>query len=260
MPDKRYIDFTAGTPEPTHIFLISHPVTGLLKSITLQDFVDAIGSGIAAPTWQQTLKTEGVQSYFTQNNLIQQAGYSLNFQGTLGIGYANLGLQNFGTGSAISVLTAGPSVASVVIGNSTSGQGINVTSQGGYAIVGVSTDATNLNTVINVIRVQRSAGVSAGANGIGAGIEFYVRTSSTSTMTNEIISKWTDATTATRTSELSFTGYLNGTPSTKFKIKGSGVINIATDPGNHVDNAAAVTAGLSTGDIYRNGDILMIVH
>ncbi|MBS1644136.1 MAG: hypothetical protein JST36_03790, partial [Bacteroidetes bacterium] len=46
------------------------------------------------------------------------------------------------------------------------------------------------------------------------------------------------------------------------------VINVASDLtpaiiegcGNYANNAAAVTAGLPIGALYRNGDVLMIVH
>ena len=38
-----------------------------------------------------------------------------------------------------------------------------------------------------------------------------------------------------------------------------GVLNIGTVP-NYLNNAAALTAGLVIGDVYRNGDILQVVH
>jgi hypothetical protein len=38
-----------------------------------------------------------------------------------------------------------------------------------------------------------------------------------------------------------------------------GTITIATLP-EHVDNAAAVTAGLEVGDLYRSTDAICVVH
>ena len=42
-------------------------------------------------------------------------------------------------------------------------------------------------------------------------------------------------------------------------LKVSGALNVGTT-GDHADNAAAITAGLAVGDIYRTGDLLKVVH
>lgn len=41
---------------------------------------------------------------------------------------------------------------------------------------------------------------------------------------------------------------------------GGGPLLISKDPPVYANNAAAVAAGLSVGAIYRNGDVLMVVH
>jgi hypothetical protein len=48
-------------------------------------------------------------------------------------------------------------------------------------------------------------------------------------------------------------------PAARLTVKGNGMLNVSTVV-DYVGNAAAVGAGLTGGDLYRNGDVLMIVH
>jgi len=41
---------------------------------------------------------------------------------------------------------------------------------------------------------------------------------------------------------------------------GGGPLLISKDPPNYANNAAAIAAGLPVGAIYRNSDVLMVVH
>lgn len=51
-------------------------------------------------------------------------------------------------------------------------------------------------------------------------------------------------------------------PSTpgQFVFKSNGIFQLLVDPLNFTNNAAAITGGLTAGMIYRNGDVLQIVH
>jgi hypothetical protein len=97
--------------------------------------------------------------------------------------------------------------------------------------------------------------------GLGAAIYFSLQTDTQSGReANRLSSKWTDVGDATRTSQYEIWGVSNAVTAVKFIVKGSGIINIPTDPPNYTNNAAAISGGLVAGDVYRNGDVLMIVH
>lgn len=118
----------------------------------------------------------------------------------------------------------------------------------------------NTNTVNGVLALGHdTSGVAA--NGFGASIDIALATSTAAVWNStKIISKWTDATTATRTSQIELWCTGTATSAVKFIIKGSGVINIPTGATNYADNAAALAGGLVAGDLYRIGDFLAIVH
>ena len=75
------------------------------------------------------------------------------------------------------------------------------------------------------ILLRRSA-LGTPTNGIGTAIYFDVRTVTSSDIANKVISKWTDATHATRTSEFSITGINSTAPVTHLTISGPGVFTL----------------------------------
>jgi hypothetical protein len=50
-----------------------------------------------------------------------------------------------------------------------------------------------------------------------------------------------------------------GSLTTGLTVKSSSVVNLSTTP-SYANNAAALLGGLVAGDIYRNGDVMQIVH
>jgi hypothetical protein len=188
------------------------------------------------------------------------------------------------SGGSVGIGTLTPSNAKlVVVGNSgdpyaaeivhTSGIGLNVTTTSNFAVSAQSSDGADgaLNavalstlsgsTVKPILKLSSVYSAGSGSNGIGGSVEYWNEASDGSQyLATQLISKWTDATVGTRTSQYTITGVNSGVTADKFIVKGSGVINIPTALGNYADNAAAITGGLSVGDIYRNGDILQIVH
>ena len=101
---------------------------------------------------------------------------------------------------------------------------------------------------------------AGGADGIGQRIDFYNQTSSSDLLANSIISKWTTANQATRTSQFIITGVDNTTTKDLFYLSGAGLLTLVQGAPEYTDNAAAVSAGLEVGTIYRTGDDLKIVH
>lgn len=118
-----------------------------------------------------------------------------------------------------------------VIATSTSNNGLESSTTSGTAVVGLSVSGkaasftiipSSTNSVAEIARFARSTTGTA-ANGIGGSIEMYTQTVTGGTsVSNQIISKWLDATLATRTSELSLTGINSGTSATMVKFGAQG--------------------------------------
>jgi hypothetical protein len=110
--------------------------------------------------------------------------------------------------------------------SSTSGIAISGTSNSNIAVQGLVNSATT-NTQIDVIDVRRQTTGTA-ANEIGGRISYNTETSNgTVAASNYLISKWTDATTATITSRWEVWGRNNGASAAKiFSIGGQGFMQL----------------------------------
>jgi hypothetical protein len=84
---------------------------------------------------------------------------------------------------------------------------------------------SSASAVQQVLLVDRNP-FGAVSNGIGASIDFQISTTSTADYANKIISKWVDATHATRTSQLDITGVNSAATGTIASFYGSGVVGI----------------------------------
>lgn len=155
-----------------------------------------------------------------------------------------------------------------VNGNSNTLYGLYGTSGTNTAIYAVSTDfglaaefdgqTTGTSDVQNILALKRRT-TNTAANGIGGAIEFLVEQDNgvNSQLSNQIISKWTDAATATRTSELSITGVNSAATQTLLTLSGNGevIINngalrikgytVATLPAGTVGDIVYVTDALT---------------
>jgi hypothetical protein len=192
-----------------------------------------------------------------QNTVLTTSGFTLSITGA-------------GTHTNLySSTTSGIAVYGIA---STSGFGVYGSSSTGYGVYGSTSNANSVggefdntindagNTIENALNVTRSSFTTPSA-GIGVGIKMSPQAATGGAVEAvQIAAKWTDATYASRTSQFEVYGYNSATKAVKFIVKGSGVVNIPTDPPNYADNAAALAGGLVAGDIYRNGDVLMIVH
>lgn len=111
-----------------------------------------------------------------------------------------------------------------IYGNSDgSGAGVVGVSVSGYAgSFGRFVSATN--TVANVLKIDHGT-VGTPAAGFGVAANFTLQTTTTTAVVaNEIVSKWTDATHATRTSQFIITGVNAGVIADKLVIEGDGRI------------------------------------
>lgn len=135
---------------------------------------------------------------------------------------------NTGTGiGLIGVHTTG----TAIYGSATTGTSISGEATTGYA-GNFHVFPTSTNTVVGVVKIRRSVGSGSGANGIGGALEFYTELGSGGSVpiTNTIVSKLTDVTAGTYTSQLLFTGKNSAAAVDLFKLDGNGdatVVNLA---------------------------------
>jgi hypothetical protein len=140
-----------------------------------------------------------------------------------------------GTGSSAAVVGIG-TAAIGVSGTSSTGVGGSFSSISGIAISGTSNssiavqglvNSSTTNTQIDVIDVRRQTTGTA-ANGIGGRISYTTETNTGSlSVSNYLISKWTDATNATVTSQFEIWGRNNGASAAKiFSVGGQGFMQL----------------------------------
>lgn len=150
-----------------------------------------------------------------------------------------------------------------VYGNATSGNGLFGLATSGNALYTQSTSGlaieslvqpSSTNTVVPIYSLSRSTSGTA-ANGIGQSIDFYTATTTATQLANQIISKWTDATNATRTSQFEIWGVNSGTSAQRFTVKGNGQLQ-----GNNY-GSATFTGTPATRPVFNSsGDIIEEVH
>jgi len=156
---------------------------------------------------------QGISSGGSVNNGVKGDGTSV---GVLGNSTGNFGMGVKGSVSgtnAVAIQASATSTSSGVVSNTVEGIPIiaNMVS-------------TNLTAVKRTLILNRLAASPGGSDGIGNSILFQTGTNGvvTSTDSNELISKWTNATYANRTSEFSITGLNNSTTNTLMTLGGAG--------------------------------------
>lgn len=167
-----------------------------------------------------------------QNTTITQGSYLLNFisnqntsaitSNNSGAGYSFSGYATIGT----AIYGAASGIGGVGI-SSYSANGIGFQSQSDYGTYGadIRTYSSSINnSVLPVINVEAFNGAGPSQNGFGGRIDYSLMTTNFGTVqtSNQLISKWTDATDATRTSQFSITGVNSGTTNTLMTLDGTG--------------------------------------
>lgn len=124
-----------------------------------------------------------------------------------------------GAGTGINATVTGSSAA--INGISTSGIGVTGGSSATYGGLFGTNSATA--TVAPALEL-RTLQTGAGATGLGTGIDFILETTTnvSGALSNQIQSVWTDATNATRTSQLIITGVNSAVTADLFTLSGSG--------------------------------------
>lgn len=154
-------------------------------------------------------------------------------------------------------VTATSTTATALVGNSTSGGGVSATSVSNYAGT-YTVIPSSTNTIVPVILLNRASSGTA-ANGIGSSIQLSQQCiTGGSTVANELQSKWTDATLATRTSEFSITGVNNAATQTLLTISGAGIFTLVQGLQNFANDAAAAIGNIPVNGLYRNGSVVQI--
>lgn len=217
---------------------------------------------------------------FTKGINISEGGIGINVASTSS-GDAGVFTASSGNG-----ITATTTIGNGVVGNVTSS---------GYAIVGNNTSASsggagffssNVNApVVNIVGTSGSGGalILSLSNNFSSGVTPAISTvfgvTGTAAIGEGTGESWAlqDNTAANRSALNTFVVATNvssgsfttdyqiwlsnaGTIADQFIFKGNGVLQLTTSPSNFANNAAAIAGGLTAGMIYRNGDVLMIVH
>lgn len=216
---------------------------GLLK--TGNDI--ALGGSLTANT------TVTTTSSFTLNVATSRAGA------------ANAGfiVTNNSTGSALKGVASGTGTGYGVWGTSADNFAIRGESTGIAAGAFFTIDA-NSNVLNGLIVDRQYSGGGSAAAGIGTSIDFKNETSTTiSTLSNSLISKWTNATHVDRVSEFSITGVDNEIESTLLTLPGSGQLKLNKFGVGTFTGTAAYTLQVdSSGNIIEgtagaSGDVLI---
>lgn len=237
------VDFTAATNDVLSLVYdgsvwhesarkTSGSVSSMLGRNGVQDSVDRIILG-GNPLYKNTTINTTSSFGLTISGDVPSASSSATLIAT----------NNSSTGRAINATVSTGGIA--ISGNATNGQAILGTvttgtavygnaSSSGTGVLGQSTSGlagqfqavpTTTNTVIPVIDISRLT-TTNGANGIGGSIDFITATTTTGSISNQLISKWTDATNATRTSQFSIIGVNSATTNTLLTLSGSGAANL----------------------------------
>jgi hypothetical protein len=132
-----------------------------------------------------------------------------------------------------------------VLGEANVGIGVQGVSNDSSAFEGeINPSSTNtVKTAMNLSRFSNGGGASAG---IGLSVDFSLITNSGSdvVISNQIISKWTDAVRATRTSQFSITGVNSGTTQTLQTLDGNGQLTLNQYTAGNFEGGAAADSVL----------------
>jgi len=162
--------------------------------------------------------------------------------------------------SAPSLTISNTSGAAILV-DAASGIGIQATSaSANYAADFRSYTAASNNTVQGSLRLISFGGNPPAAAGFGTSLDFSLMTTNGGTIpvANQLISKWTDATQATRTSEFSITGVNSSTTNILLQISGAGIFTLTQGLQNFTNDTTAAAGGIGINQLYRTGSLVAI--
>lgn len=235
------------------------------------DYSAAAGDYIAfqfnGTSWYETnRKLAGSVSGVTASNGLTATAGNVTLGGTLtgnttiAAGTFTLSLSESGSNPALNAFNTSTGLGAQI--QATSGEGAVISSITGTA-VDLDISPASTTTAVKVVNVLRSTSGTAAA-GMGGYIGYQLKDAGNFIEDAGAIQyDWADAAHATFTSELRLKGVTGGGVLTDWMIiKANGVWNAPqiASWGNFVNNAAAISGGLVAGDLYRNGDVVQIVH
>lgn len=247
----------SGHPTTVATGTAGHVLTsnGLGAAPTFQAVVDATTASNGLIKTGNDIALGG--SLTANTTITTTSGFTLNVA-TSRAGASNAGfiVTNNSTGTALKGVASGTGTGYGVWGTSADNYGVRGENASGIA-AGAFFTIDNTNNVINGLIVDRQKTTSAG-NGIGVSLDFNVESTTTiSQQANTLVSKFTDATHVSRTSEFSITGVNNAVAATLFTLAGTGQVKfnkygINTFTGTaayalHVDASGNIIEGSLSG-------------
>lgn len=190
----------------------------------------------------------------TADTTVTSGTFALLIDGTNAGGNPTLVAIATTGGAFLGASTSGTGVEA----NSGSGIGLHVQSTTGTAFVASITPASATDVQIIANFVRNTSG--SAANGIGQSIDFNTYTTVNAKLSNQIISKWTDATDATRTSEFSITGVDSAATGILLQISGAGIFTLPKGLQDFPDDISAAVGGIPINGLYRTGSVVKMVQ
>jgi len=245
-----YIQLQSGIPNGnlpyvTNVFrkTATDSVFQVINNVPVFAFKDSTGSTVTASNGlTKTANDIALGGTLTGNTTItnSNAAYTFLIQNTAATSSSNQALVLYGSGTDASSTTLQAEalgVGKAITGISSSGTAIIGTASSGFALYGniYSTGGTPLaaytgvsnNNIYPGLRILRNHSSSVGGTGIGSSIQFQHETSTTDTVTANIIeSSWTTATHASRESKFLVKGVAAGTTQNIFSFAGTGQLTL----------------------------------
>ncbi len=213
-------DYGGGTITGTPTYGAAFDSTGKIIEVALGG-----GGSLSANNGLTENVTDNVQlgGSLVQNTTVTGAGFAMNFTNNTGTG--TLTVTNSSNGYAL-FATAQNSVA--VWAEATTGTAFFANVGNNAEVFDGVASHTSQNDVKQIMLLNRNSSGGVGQDGIGLKLVFGAETSvTTSVTTNELISKWSTATHASRTSEFIITGVDNATAAAdKLTLSGTGALKL----------------------------------
>jgi hypothetical protein len=241
--------------------LTANTSTNVKLGGTLTDATTTINAGTNRFVGTSTFTDGGVNSAFTFNNTLATGSLTVGVLGTsVSTNASSAGVAGTSSSSGVGVIGTSTSGAGVY-GSSSSGIAGNFRSTSGTGVTGFSNNSiggdmsifhSSTNTTREVLRITRNSS-GTGATGLGGYISYLLETDvNTGKEANQLLSKWTDATDATRTSQFEIWGVNSAVLARKLAIAGSGKITADTyGVGTHTGTVAYAIGVTATGELVE---------
>jgi hypothetical protein len=124
-----------------------------------------------------------------------------------------------------------------------------------YSTVGVAglfrVDSTSTTAIAPVVQLYRSRSAGSTSDGVGESLDFLIASTSTSRLSNQLISKLTTVADATRTSQFIITGVNSAVTADLFTLSGSGALKL-----NKYTTSAFTGTAVNTIQSDASGNII----